>query len=69
MVAKRNIYRVLAGKQEGERSLGIPRRRWNNNIKTDLREVRWGFIDWIYLVRDSDHWKAVVNTVINLPAQ
>jgi hypothetical protein len=44
---KRNVYRILMGKPEGKRILGRPRRRWKGNIKTDLREMRWGGMDWI----------------------
>ena len=36
------LNRVLLGKREGRRPLGRPRRRWDDNIKMDLREVRWG---------------------------
>jgi hypothetical protein len=35
---KRNAYRILVGKTEGKRPLERPRRRWVDNIKTDLRE-------------------------------
>jgi hypothetical protein len=38
----RNAYKILVGKPEGKRSLGRPRRRWVDNIKMDLREIRWG---------------------------
>jgi hypothetical protein len=38
----RGAYRVLVGKPEGRRLLGKPRRRWEDNIKMDFREVRWG---------------------------
>jgi hypothetical protein len=62
---KRNVYKMLVGKPEGKRSLGRPRRRWVDNIKMDLREIRWGGMDWIYLVQDGDHWRVLVNTVIN----
>jgi hypothetical protein len=40
MVARRSVYRILVGKPEGRRSLGRPRRRWVDNIKMDLREIR-----------------------------
>jgi hypothetical protein len=40
--AKRNVYRILVGKKEGKRPLGRPRRRWEFNIKMDLREIDWG---------------------------
>jgi hypothetical protein len=39
---RRGAYRVLVGKPEGRRPLGRPRRRWEDNIEMDLREVRWG---------------------------
>jgi hypothetical protein len=38
---KRNAYKILAGKPEGKRPLGRPRRRWVDNIKMDLREIGW----------------------------
>jgi hypothetical protein len=38
----RNVYRVLVGKPEGKRPLGIPRRRWEDGIKMDLEEIGWG---------------------------
>ena len=43
---RRGVYRVLVGKSEGQRPLGGPRRRWEDNIKTDLHEVGGGFVDW-----------------------
>jgi hypothetical protein len=42
MGERRGAYRALLGKREGRRPLGIPRRRWEDNIKMDLREVGWG---------------------------
>jgi hypothetical protein len=36
----RGVYRILVGRSEGKRPLGIPRRRWEDNIKMDLREAR-----------------------------
>jgi hypothetical protein len=49
MGEKSYAYRILAGKPEGKRPLGIPRRRWVDNIKIDLREIGWGGIKWINL--------------------
>jgi hypothetical protein len=66
MGAKRNAYRILVGKPEGKRLLGRPRRRWVDNIKIDLRQIRWDGMDWIDLAQDRDQWRAVVNTVMNL---
>jgi hypothetical protein len=66
MGERRGAYRALVGKSERRRPLGRPRRRWEDNIKTDLREVKWGNIDWIDLAKDSDRWRALVYTVMNL---
>jgi hypothetical protein len=54
------------GKSEGKRLLGRPRRRWKNNIRMDLKEIGWEDVDWIHLTEVRDHWRAVVNTVMNL---
>jgi hypothetical protein len=51
---KMNAYRILVGKPEGKRPLGRPRRRWEDNIRMDLREIRWGGMDWIDLAEDRD---------------
>jgi hypothetical protein len=66
MGEKRNVYRILVGKPEGKRPLGSPRRRWEDNIQMDLREIGWGGMDWIDLAQDRDQRGAVVNTVMNL---
>ena len=58
------MHRVLVGKPEGRRPLGRLRRRWEDNIKMDLREVG-GVGDWMELVQDRDRWRALVNTVMN----
>jgi hypothetical protein len=60
MGEKRNAYRILVGNPEGKRSLGRPKRRWVDNIKVDLTEIRWDGVDWIDLAQ------ALVNTVMNL---
>jgi hypothetical protein len=62
----RNLYRDLVGKQEGKRPLERPRRRWEDGIKMDLREIGWGGVEWIHLAQDRDRWWAVVNAVMNL---
>jgi hypothetical protein len=66
MGEKRNAYRILVGKQEGKIPLGRPRRRWEDNISMDLREIVWIGMDWIDLAQDRDHWRALVNTIMNL---
>jgi hypothetical protein len=54
------------GKPEGKRSLGRPRRRWEDNIKADLQEVGCRGMDWTELAKDRDRWRALVNAVMNL---
>jgi hypothetical protein len=61
----RGVYRVLLGKPE-RRPLGRPRRRWEDNIRTDLREVGCGCVDWLELAQDWDRWRALVSAVMNL---
>jgi hypothetical protein len=63
---KRNAYKILVGKSEGKELLGRPRRRWVDNIRMDLGEVGWGYVDWVDLARDRNKWRALVNAVMNL---
>jgi hypothetical protein len=61
------VHTGLVGKPEEKKPLGRRRRRWEDNIKMDLREVRWGGgIDRIDLAQDRDRWRALVYTVMNL---
>jgi len=62
----RDVYRFLVGKSEGRRPLGRPRRRWDNNIKMDLREIGIDRANWIRLAQDRFQWRACVSTVMNL---
>jgi hypothetical protein len=57
---------ILVGMPEGRRPLGRPRRRWEDNIKMDLRETGFGDVDWIHLARDRNTWRALVIAVISL---
>ena len=65
----RGVYRFLVGKPEGKRSMGRPRRRWEDNIRMYLREVGGGCGDWMGLAQDRDRWRALVSTVMNLLVQ
>ena len=62
----RGVYMILVGKLEGKKPLGRPRRRWEDNIRMDLQEVRLGVMDWIDLAQDRDRWRAVVSAEMNL---
>jgi hypothetical protein len=66
MGEERKVYKVLVGKPEGKRPLGRPRRRWENGIRMDLREIGLEGVDWIRLAQDRNRWRAVVSTVMNL---
>jgi hypothetical protein len=60
----RGAYNILIGRPEGRRPLG--RRRCEDNIKMDLREIGFGDVDWIHWAQDRDRWRALMNTVMNL---
>ena len=62
----RGVHRVLVGKPERKRPMGRPRRRWEDNIKMDLQEVEGGCGDWMELAQDSERWRTLVSTVMNL---
>jgi len=66
MVEERVVYRVLVGKPEGRRPVRRPRRRWVDNIRTDLQEVGYGYMAWIGLAQDRDSWRTLVSVEINL---
>ncbi|KAJ4447799.1 hypothetical protein ANN_09807 [Periplaneta americana] len=66
MGESRNAYIVLVGRSDGKRPLGRPRRRWEDNIKMDLREVGYDDREWINLAQDRDQWRAYVRAAMNL---
>jgi hypothetical protein len=53
----RYVYRVLVGRPEGKRPLGRPGRRWEDNIKMDLREGGIDGANWIQLAQDRVQWQ------------
>jgi transcription termination factor 2 len=62
----RGVYGVLVGRPEGKRPLGRPRRRWEDNIKQDLREIGIDGANWIRLAQARVQWRAFLNSVMNL---
>ena len=62
----RGVHRILVGKPEGKRTLGRPRRRWEDNIKMDLQEVGGDDEDWMELAQDRERWQALVSKVMKL---
>jgi hypothetical protein len=65
MGEKRNAYRILVGKPEGNRRLRSHRRRCEDNIKIGLQEKERESVDWIDLSHDRDRWRVIVNAVVN----
>jgi hypothetical protein len=57
---KKNVYKLLIGKLEGKRPLGIRRRRWVDNIQMDLGEIECDVVDWIGMGQNRDNWRALV---------
>ena len=66
MCEKRGVYRVLVGKTEGKRPPWRPKGRWVDNIRMDLQEVGYGYMDWLGLAQDRDRWRTLVSAVMNL---
>jgi len=66
MGEERGMCRVLVGNPKGRRPLWRPRRRWADNIRTDLQEVGCVYMDWIGLAQDRDGWRTLVSAVMNL---
>jgi hypothetical protein len=62
----RGAYNILVGRPEGRKPLGRPRRRWEDNIKMDVREIGLGDVDWTHWSQDRDGRRALVITVMNL---
>ena len=66
MKQSRNVYGIYAGRPEGKRSLGRLRRRWEDNIKMDLKEVVCDTVNRMDLTQDRDHWWACIKAIMNL---
>jgi hypothetical protein len=66
MGEERKVYKDLVGNPKGKRPLGRPRRRWEDGIRMDLKEIVWGGVNWIRLAQGRGQWWAVVSAVMNL---
>jgi hypothetical protein len=56
MGEERKVYKVLERKPEGKSPLEIPRHRWVDGVKMDLREISWDVVEWVHLAQDRDWW-------------
>ena len=59
-------FKILTGKPTGKRPLGRPRRRWEDNIRVDLKEIGINARNWVDSAQDMDYWRSLVNEVLNL---
>ena len=62
----RSAFKILTGTPTGKRSLGKPRCRWEDNIRTDLKQIGVNTRNWVDSTQDRDYWRAVVNAALNL---
>ena len=62
----RSAFKILKGKPTGKRPLGMPWRRWDDNIRMDLEEIGIKAGNWVGLTEDRDYWRALVNAALNL---
>jgi hypothetical protein len=62
----RSTLKILTGTPTGKRPLGRPRRRWEDNIRMDLKEIGINTRNCVGSTQDRDYWRALVNTALNL---
>ena len=62
----RSAFKLLKGKPTGKRPLGRPRRKWEDNIRMDLKEIGINTRNWADSAQDTDYWKTLVNAALNL---
>ena len=61
-----SAFKILTGKPTGRRSMGRPRRRWEDNIRMDLEEIGINSGNWVDSDQEMDYWRALVNAALNL---
>ena len=66
MEESRRSFKILKGTSAGKRFLGRARRRWEDNIRMDLKEIGINTRNWVDLAQDRDYWRALVNAALNL---
>ena len=66
MEEDRSAFKILTGKPTGKRPLGRPRRRWEDNIRTDIEEIGINAGNWVDSAQDRNYWRALVNAALNL---
>jgi hypothetical protein len=66
MEEDRSAFKILICKPTGKRPLGRPRRRWEDNIRKNLKEMGVNTRNWVDFSQDRDYWRALVNSALNL---
>ena len=66
MEQNRRVFKILTGKPIGNRPLGKPRRRWEDNIRMDLEEIGINAENWVDSAQDRNYWRVLVNAALNL---
>ena len=59
-------FKIITGKFTGKRLLGRPRRRWEENIRMDIKEIGINTRNLVYSAQDKDYWRVFVNAALNL---
>ena len=62
----KSVFKILTGTCTGKRPLGRPRRRWEDNIRRDLKEIGINSRNWVGSAQDRDYWRVLVNAAFNL---
>ena len=62
----RSAFKLLTGTPAGKIPLGRPGRRWEDNIRIDLKEIGISTRNWVDVAQDRDYWRALVNAALNL---
>ena len=66
MEEDKGAFKILTGKPTEKRPLGRPRRRWEDNIRMDLKEIGINAGNWVDSAQNTDYWRALVNEALNL---
>jgi hypothetical protein len=62
----RNTYKIVVRTAEGNTPPEGLRRRWEDNVNINLKEIGWKGVDWINLAQGGFYWQALVNTLMNI---
>ena len=62
----RSAFKILTPTPAGKRPLGMPRRRWKDNIRMNLEEIGINTRNWVDSAQDRDYWRDLVNVALNL---